>query len=75
MNVRVVCIAALLAAVTPAAFAATPDAVVKAQLERKETPYEIDSDGDFAIIFGKDSAANKAIQGLAGAGHAAMEQK
>ena len=50
MNVRVVCIAALLAAVTPAAFAATPDAVVKAQLERKETPYEIDSDGDFAIL-------------------------
>ena len=50
MKVRVVCIAAMLAAVTPAAFAATPDAIVKAQLERKETPYEIDSDGDFAIL-------------------------
>ena len=50
MKVRVVCIAAMLAAVTPAAFAVTPDAIVKAQLERKETPYEIDSDGDFAIL-------------------------
>ena len=34
-----------------AVFAATtPDAVVKAQLEKKGTPYEIDEDGDFAIL-------------------------
>ena len=50
MKTPVACFAALLVALTPAAFAATPDPVIKAQLERKETPYEIDSDGDYAIL-------------------------
>jgi hypothetical protein len=45
-------VAVLFALLVPiAAFAAaTPDAVVKAQLEKKGTPYEIDEDGDFAIL-------------------------
>ena len=51
MKTSVACFAALLVAVTPVIdFAATPDPVVKAQLERKGTPFEVDSDGDYAIL-------------------------
>jgi hypothetical protein len=50
MTARVVCTAFLLALPLIAFAATTPDAVVKAQLEKKETPFEIDSDGDFAIL-------------------------
>jgi hypothetical protein len=52
MNVSKPIVATLLALLVPLAAlaAATPDAVVKAQLEKKGTPYEIDDDGDFAIL-------------------------
>ncbi len=54
MKLRAVCIAALL--VLPfAVHAATPDAVVKAQLEKKGTPFEVDADGDFEILVRIDS--------------------
>lgn len=50
MNLRAVCLAAAcLALSTSAALAATPDPVVKAQLESKGTPFTIDDDGDFQI--------------------------
>jgi len=47
MRLRTLCIAALLAAAP--AYAADHDAVVKAQLEAKGTPFTIDDDGDFQI--------------------------
>ena len=50
MNIRTPFILALLVLPLAASAAATPDAVVKAQLEKKKTPYEIDEDGDFSII-------------------------
>ena len=50
MNLRAACLAAAcLALSTSAALAATPDPVVKAQLESKGTPFTIDEDGDFQI--------------------------
>lgn len=48
MILRAACLATALLAL-PAA-AADPDAVVKAQLESKGTPFEIDDDGDFQIV-------------------------
>lgn len=50
MNIRTPLAIALLVLPLAAAAATTPDAVVKAQLEKKATPYEIDEDGDFSII-------------------------
>lgn len=50
MNMRKSIALALLVLPLAAAAATTPDAVVKAQLEKKNTPYEIDEDGDFAIL-------------------------
>ena len=50
MNIRTPFVLALLVLPLAASAAATPDAVVKAQLEKKQTPYEIDEDGDFSII-------------------------
>lgn len=47
MRLRTLCIAVLLAAAP--AYAANHDAVVKAQLEAKGTPFTIDDDGDFQI--------------------------
>ncbi len=51
MKLRAACIVATLLALPFAAQAATtPDAVVKAQLEKKGTPFEVDSDGDYQIL-------------------------
>jgi hypothetical protein len=49
MRLRTSCLALALL-LTPAAFAADHDAVVKAQLDAKGTPYSIDDDGDFQIV-------------------------
>lgn len=48
MRLLTACIAAALLLAAPVS-AATPDAVVKAQLESKGTPFTIDDDGDFQI--------------------------
>lgn len=50
MNLRAACLAAALFVLPFALQAATPDAVVEAQLKKKGTPYEIDGDGDFKIL-------------------------
>ena len=50
MKLRDACFTAIcLAFAASAASAATPDPVVKAQLESKGTPFTIDDDGDFQI--------------------------
>lgn len=38
-------------AVVPAARAATPDPAIKAQLETLDLKYEVDSDGDYKVVF------------------------
>jgi hypothetical protein len=49
MKLRAACIAAALLVLPFAVHAATPDSVVRAQLEKKGTPFEVDDDGDFKI--------------------------
>ncbi len=50
MNVRAACLAlACLAVSATAVHAADADPVVKAQLEKKGTPFTVDDDGDFQI--------------------------
>lgn len=50
MTLRATCLALALVVVPIAATAAEPDPVVKALLESKDTPYEVDEDGDFRIV-------------------------
>ena len=50
MILRAACLAATLAALPFAAQASEPDPLVKAQLESREIPFEIDDDGDFQIV-------------------------
>lgn len=50
MTLRSACVAAACFALTATvALAATPDPVVKAQLESEGTPFTVDEDGDFRI--------------------------
>ncbi len=46
---------------TPAAIAATPDGIVKAQLEAKGVKFEVDSDGDFKCIYEVGSAGRTQV--------------
>lgn len=50
MTLRATCLALALVVLPIAATAAEPDPVVKALLESKDTPYEVDEDGDFRIV-------------------------
>lgn len=49
MKQYAVCLAAACLALATSAHAATPDPVVKAQLESKGTPFTVDDDGDYQI--------------------------
>lgn len=49
MKLRAVFAAAACLAFATAAHAATPDPVIKAQLESKGTPFTVDDDGDYQI--------------------------
>jgi hypothetical protein len=49
MNPRAALVAAACLALASAAYAATPDPVIKAQLESKGTPFTVDDDGDYQI--------------------------
>lgn len=50
MKLRAACLVAVcLAIAATAVHAATPDPVIKAQLEKKGTPFTVDDDGDFQI--------------------------
>ena len=50
MSLRAACLALALLALPLAGQASEPDPVVKAQLESKGTPFEVDEDGDFRIV-------------------------
>lgn len=50
MPLRAACLALALVALPGAALASEPDPVVKAHLESKGTPFEVDEDGDFQIV-------------------------
>lgn len=56
MKLRAACLAAVGLTLATAAYAASPDPVIKAQLESKGTPFTVDDDGDFQITVrvGKD---------------------
>lgn len=50
MTLRAACLAAALVLLSAHAQASEPDPRVKASLDAKETPYEVDEDGDFKIV-------------------------
>jgi len=50
MILRAACLAAALLALPLAAAANDPDPTVQALLESKETPFEVDEDGDYKIV-------------------------